>query len=88
MKIRIRILKNFAEIQVLENDDQSPARFKIYADDPEAALQARALLEYAQDSIFVPKELVGNVIGKNGKVIQVGQNQFYYKNKISFLGYC
>uniref|UniRef100_A0AC34F9H0 K Homology domain-containing protein n=1 Tax=Panagrolaimus sp. ES5 TaxID=591445 RepID=A0AC34F9H0_9BILA len=44
--------------------------FKIFADNYDAAENARALLEYLTESVKVPSDMVGKIIGKNGKTIQ------------------
>ncbi|CAD5230001.1 unnamed protein product [Bursaphelenchus okinawaensis] len=69
--VNARKIEGVKEIVIDESQDDSPVNtFSVYATNPEAAEQARNILEFVVEPVHVPKGFVGKVIGKNGKIIQ------------------
>ncbi|CAJ0583718.1 unnamed protein product, partial [Mesorhabditis spiculigera] len=66
-----KTINGVRDVQFKETEDpNAPVRFYVYADNPDAAIEARNTLEYTTDVVMVPRKHVGNIIGKTGKVVQ------------------
>lgn len=56
-----RAVDGIIDIQLDEPGNEQPVYFKIYAENPDSARQARVMLEFGEESYAVPRDMVGKL---------------------------